>query len=183
MELRRTVSVLRKWFWLVIACAVLAGGLSYLISRNSTPIYQSSATLMVNQASNPATGAAYADILTSERLARTYASLLTSRPIIEETARRLAVDVESLQGAVFVTPVRETQLLEIRVQGPNAALVAEVANTLPQVFGDRNRELQLGRVTESKANLEKELFNTEADLARTQAALNTAADDTQRARL
>jgi capsular polysaccharide biosynthesis protein len=110
-------------------------------------------------------------------------SSLTSRPIIEETARRLAVDVESLQGAVFVTPVRETQLLEIRVQGPNAALVAEVANTLPQVFGDRNRELQLGRVTESKANLEKELFNTEADLARTQAALNTAADDTQRARL
>jgi capsular polysaccharide biosynthesis protein len=66
---------------------------------------------MVNQASNPATGAAYADILTSERLARTYASLLTSRPVIEETARRLGVDVESLQGAVLVTPVRETQLL------------------------------------------------------------------------
>jgi hypothetical protein len=54
------------------------------------------------------------------------------------------------------------------VQHPNAALVAEVAYTLPQVFGDRNRELQLGRVSESKANLEKELINTEADLARTQ---------------
>ena len=183
MELRRYVSVLRKWFWLVIACTVLAGGLAYFVSRNSTPVYQAAATLMVNQAANPATATAYSDILTSERLARTYASLLTSRPVLEETARRLGVDLKTLQGTVSVTPVRETQLLEIKVQGSDPDLVAQVANTLPQVFIDRNRELQLGRVSESKANLEKEISNVEADLARTQTTLNATTDDTQQARL
>jgi non-specific protein-tyrosine kinase len=183
MELRQYLSVLRKWFWLMIVCSLLAGGLAFAFSRNSTPVYQASATLMVNQASNPATAAAYSDILTSERLARTYASLLVSRPVLEETARRLGVDVGALQGTISVTPVRETQLLEIRVQGPNPDLVAQVANELPQVFIDRNRELQLGRVSESKANLERELSNIEADLARTQTVLNTTTDDAQRSRL
>jgi capsular exopolysaccharide synthesis family protein len=183
MELRRYLSVVRKWLWLVIACTLLAGGLAFLLSRNSAPVYQASATLMVNQASNPSTATAYSDILTSERLARTYASLLISRPVLEETARRLGVDVETLRGTISVTPVRETQLLEIQVQGPGAELVAQIANTLPQVFIDRSRELQLGRVSESKANLEKEISNTELDLARTQAALNQALDDAQRARL
>jgi capsular exopolysaccharide synthesis family protein len=183
MELRRYLSVVRKWFWLVIACTLLAGGLAFFLSRNSAPVYQASATLMVNQASNPLTATAYSDILTSERLARTYASLLISRPVLEETARRLGVDVETLRGTISVTPVRETQLLEIQVEGSGADLVAQIANTLPQVFIDRSRELQLGRVSESKANLEKEISNTEADLARTQAALNEAINDTQRARL
>jgi capsular polysaccharide biosynthesis protein len=78
MELRQYGSLLRKWLWLIVACSLLAGGLAYVVSRNSTPIYQASAILMVNQASNPASAAGYSDILTSERLARTYANLLTS---------------------------------------------------------------------------------------------------------
>jgi capsular exopolysaccharide synthesis family protein len=183
MELRRYLSVLRKWFWLVIVCTLLAGGLAFLFSRNSAPVYRASTTLMVNQASNPSTATAYSDILTSERLARTYASLLISRPVLEETARRLGVDVERLRGTISVTPVRETQLLEIQVDGPDAGLAAQIANTLPQVFIERSRELQVGRVSESKANLEKEISNTEVDLARTQAALNSATDDAQKARL
>jgi capsular exopolysaccharide synthesis family protein len=183
MELRRYLSVLRKWFWLVIACTLLAGGLAFLLSRNSPPVYQASATLMVNQASNPSSATAYSDILTSERLARTYSNLLISRPVLEETARRLGVDVDTLRGSISVTPVRETQLLEIQVEGSGPDLVAQIANTLPQVFIERSRELQVGRVSESKANLEKEIANTEADLARTQTALNQATDEAQKARL
>jgi capsular exopolysaccharide synthesis family protein len=183
MELRRYLSVLRKWFWLVIAGTLLAGGLAFLLSRNSAPVYRASATLMVNQASNPSSATAYSDILTSERLASTYASLLISRPVLEETARRLGVAVETLQGTISVTPVRETQLLQVQVESFSPDLAAQVANTLPQVFIERSRELQLGRVSESKANLEKEIANTEADLARTQTALNAATDDAQKARL
>ena len=42
---------------------------------------------MVNQAIKPDQRPGLSDILTSERLARTYANLLTSRPVLEETAR------------------------------------------------------------------------------------------------
>ena len=117
MELRQYVALLRKWFWLVILLAVIAAAASFVISRRSARIYQASVTLMVNQATNPAISAGYSDILTSERLARTYASLLVSRPVLDETAQRLGISPKLLDDAITVTPVRDTQLLQIKVEG------------------------------------------------------------------
>ena len=51
------------------------------------------------------------------------------------------------------------------------------------IFVERNAEWQLGRVSESKLNLEAEIANTEKDLAQTQEALNNVTDDTERTRL
>lgn len=183
MELRQYALLLRKWLWLFVLSTLVAGSVSYIVSRNSTPVYQASATLMVNQASNPTTMTGYSDILTSERLARTYASLLTSRPVLDETARRLGIDSDDLGRMISVTPMRDTQLLGIKVEGPNPQLIAQIANTLPVVFLERNQEWQLGRVSESRANLEAEIANTERDLAQTQEALKNATDDTERTRL
>ena len=183
MELREYAGLLRKWLWLVIVCAVAAGAIAYLVSKNTTPVYEASSTLRVNQASNPATTVAYADILTSERLARTYASLLTSRPVLDETARRLGIEAKSLANAVTVTPVRDTLLLQVKVEGPNARLIADVANVLPQVFIDRDREQQLGQVTKWRESLEAEIDATLADLTRTTNDLAAATDDSQKTRL
>lgn len=183
MELRQYVLLLRKWLWLLVLATLAAGAVSYVVSRNSTPIYQASATLMVNQAANPTTATGYSDILTSERLARTYASLLTSRPVLDETATRLGIAPAAMGDAISVTSVRDTQLLVIKVEGPTPQLIAQIANTLPIVFIERNQEWQLGRVSESRANLESEIANTENDLAQTQEALNNVTDDTERTRL
>ena len=183
MELRQYVALLRKWLWLVILLAVIAAAASFVISRRSTRIYQASVTLMVNQATNPALTTGYSDILTSERLARTYASLLVSRPVLDATAQRVGIFPRLLDGAITVTPVRDTQLLQIKVEGIIPELTAEIANTLPAIFVERNAALQLGRVAVSKSKLEEEIANTEKDLAETQQQLKTITDDTQRTRL
>jgi len=182
MELREYVGLIRKWLWLIVLCTLLAGGIAYFVSKNMTPIYEASSTLRVNQASNPATTVAYADVLTSERLARTYATLLTSRPVLEETASRLGIELEGLADTVSVTPVRDTLLLEIKVEGPDPKLIADIANVLPQVFIDRDREQQLGQVSQWREGLEAEIEATLADIARTQEDLKTA-DETQKTRL
>lgn len=183
MELREYVGLLRKWLWLIILCTVAAGASAYIVSRNMTPIYEASSTLRVNQASSPTTANAYADVLTSERLARTYASLLTSRPVIEETAQRLGADVKSVEKAITVTPVRDTLLLEITVEGPNPELITQVANVLPQVFIDRDHQQQLGQVTQYRDTLQREIDATLADLTRATDELARATDDAQKARL
>lgn len=183
MELRQYVALIRKWLWLIILCTVVAAAAAYVVSRNSQKIYQASATLMVNQAANPSGSTVYSDILTSERLARTYANLLTSRPVLEETANRLGIPARGLERSINVTPVRDTQLLTIKVEGPDPALAAAIANTLPQVFIEQNREWQLGRVLEARATLEEEINNTLNDIARTQQELKTATDDATRTRL
>ncbi len=183
MELRQYVTLLRKWLWLILLCTALAGVSAFVVSRNSQKIYQASATLMVNQAANPSTAAGYSDILTSERLARTYANLLVSRPVLEETAARLGIPAAELEKGITVTPVRDTQLLTIKVDGPDNALIADIANTLPLVFIEQNRELQIGRVSESRANLEAEIDNTQADIVRTTEALKEVTDDAERTSL
>lgn len=183
MELREYAALLRKWLGLIVICTILAGAIAYFISSQSTPIYEASATIMVNQATSPTGSTAYADILTSERLAATYANLLMSRPVVEETARRLGIETAILNNSIDVTTVRDTQLLKIKVEGTNPQLIVQAANTLPQVFIERNQQLQVGRLTESKANLEQEIVNTEADIARTTQELNETTDDTHKTRL
>ncbi|MCX7708093.1 MAG: polysaccharide biosynthesis tyrosine autokinase [Anaerolineae bacterium] len=183
MELRQYVALIRKWLWLTILCTLMAAAAAYVVSRNSQKIYQASATLMVNQAANPSGSTVYSVILPSERLARPYANLLTSRPVLEETANRLGIPVRGLERSINVTPVRDTQLLTIKVEGPDPALAAAIANTLPQVFIEQNREWQLGRVLEARASLEEEINNTLNDIARTQQELKSATDDATRARL
>jgi non-specific protein-tyrosine kinase len=184
MELRQYAALLRKWLWLIVVCTLAAGGTAYAVSRNSAPIYQATATLMVSQMSNPTpTGAGYSDILTSERLTRTYADLLTSRPVLKEAARRLGLEPADIAAAVDVTPIRDTQLLKITVEGINPQIITQVANTVSEVFIEQNEELQLGRISESRASLENEIAKVNADLARTQTALQAAQDDAERIRL
>ncbi len=183
MELRQYAQLVRKWLWLIVVCTLAAGGAAYFISKNSTPIYQASATLLVSQASNPTNATGYAEVLTSERLARTYASLLTGWPVLEATASQLGVQPEVLRGVVTVTPVRDTQLLTVKVEGPDARLAAEIANTLPSVFIGQNQKQLMSRVSESKASLEREITSVEEDIARTQTTLQTTPDDAQKIRL
>ena len=183
MEIRQYATLIRKWGWLIIVLTLVAGAAAYFVSKSSTPVYQASATLMVNQAANPTTVTGYSDILTSERLARTYANLLVSRPVIDETAERLGVSPKLLADVITVIPVRDTQLLQITVEGIIPELTAQIANTLPAVFVERNAEMQLGRMTESRIKLEEEIASTEKDLADTQQQLKAITDDAQRTRL
>ena len=47
MDLRQYWHLLRRWLWLVILGALVGGGLAYVISRNTKPVYQASTTLLI----------------------------------------------------------------------------------------------------------------------------------------
>jgi non-specific protein-tyrosine kinase len=189
MDLRQYAQLARKWAWLVILCGVAAGATAYVVSRNSTPIYLASAKLLINQASSASqVSPGYTDILTSQQLARTYANLLADGPVVEGMAQRLGLStdqraVAQLQRGITVTPLRDTQLLEVKVEGPDPTLIALIANTLPEVFIDRNQQMQLGRVGGLKSSLEKEIASVQDDIARAQSSLAATSDETQRQRL
>lgn len=187
MELREYAQLVRKWLWLIVLCTAVAAVAAYVVSKNSTPIYQASTKLLVNQSSSNQANLAYQDILMSQQLARTYANLLADRPVVEATAQRLGLPTDqktlnSLQSSISVTPIRDTQLLEVKVEGPDPELIALIANTLPEVFIAQNQQLQLGRVSGLKSSLETEIANVQEDIARTQASLAAATDDAQRQR-
>ncbi len=148
-----------RWLWLVVLCALVGGTTAYLVSLGMTPTYQAASKVMINEARTP-TSTNYNDILASERVARTYADLMKRETVLAEAFVRQGLDpllAETEVSAVTVTPVRDTQLVALTVEGPNPQLVAAVANTLPAVFVDELRKIQVSRFAESKVSLAEQL--------------------------
>jgi capsular exopolysaccharide synthesis family protein len=146
MELSRYISMLRRWWWLLLAGMLIAGGASYAISKTLTPIYRSTATLLVNQTQVPGT-IAYNDILTSERLTRTYRELIDQRPVLQEVIDRLNLTLgrDELSGMIDVSVITDTQLLKLSAENADPALASSIANTAASVFIEQNTENKLSR--------------------------------------
>ena len=53
-DIRRYVGVLLNWLWLLVLVSIIAGIAAYIISSRTIPVYQSSATFLINEA--PGTG-------------------------------------------------------------------------------------------------------------------------------
>lgn len=188
MELVRYLFLLRRWAWLLVLGAVLSGVGAYLISLQMTPIYQASTTLLINQASARNALPDYNSILSSERLARTYAQLMLKRPVLVRVIADLQLNItpELLAERILVTPVRDTQLIIVNVEDSNPVLAAQIANRLVEVFIEQNRALQSARFDDSKRSLEAELIKLQTNIDATQATLDNlqgANNSTERSRL
>lgn len=147
--------IIRSWFWLIVLAAFVAGGAGAAVSYNQTKIYQASTKLLVDQANNPRT--TYSDILTNERVAQTYAQWMALPSLTKETASQLGMPAELIAEQIVnvtVSPIRDSQLLEIKVQGPNRDVIKAFTQLLPKVFAQKMREVEASRFADAKANLD-----------------------------
>ena len=178
-DLRRYVALLWHWAWLLVLATILAGAAAYIVSKQMTPIFQASTTILVNGA--PATQSTdYSSILSSERLTQTYSQLLTKQPILEGVIKRLGIniDVGVLKKMVQVQPVRDTQLIEVRVQDTNPDRAARIANAIFQEFANQNQALQATRYAASKQSLETQLDQMDQQIQKATDNLATLGDST-----
>ena len=158
LDLKMYARVLWHWSWLILLCTIVAGSGAYIFSILSVPVYQATTTLLIDEARNSNTS--YQDLLTSERIARTYAELMERPTTLAKVAERFNIDVVTLQqaiSAITVTTIRDTQLVKVAIEGVSPELVAAVADTLPQVFIAEISEIQTQRFAESKKSLEQQL--------------------------
>jgi hypothetical protein len=91
-DLRRYLALLWHWAWLLILAAVLAASASYVVSRRTIPVYQTSTLLLVSQGQSARTDD-YSSVITAERLASTYTQLIVSQPVLEGVSERLGLDL------------------------------------------------------------------------------------------
>lgn len=178
LDLKVYARLLWHWAWLVILCTLVAAAVAYGISSVTTPIYQASTTLLINQARNP-TGADMQDLMLSERIGRTYAELMKRSPILAKVAEEFEVEPAVLQSAITqisVTSVRDTQLLQLSIEGTSPEVVASVAEALPRVFIEDLKSVQSERFAESKNNLQRELDTLSNEIEVTQVAIEAIND-------
>lgn len=136
MELKYYLSILWKWAWLLILTPLLAGTSSLLVSQRMEPIYQATTTILISPAGGGSDALNYNSLLTTERVAKTYAELITKRPLMERVVDDLHLNLTpyQLSRKINVVQPSNTQLLELRVEDSNPELAITIANSTADSF-------------------------------------------------
>jgi len=155
VDFARYIQILSRYLWLVIAGAVLSGLASWYVAASAIPVYTASAMLLIKEGENP-TSLAGSDIGRSRALASTYQRLITTRPVLEDAARRLGDDVTAgeLAAKIRVGVIGGTQLLSVTATDLDPVMAADMANTVVETFITRTLETQLAdaaRLSETAA--------------------------------
>ena len=146
-ELSGYLAMVRRWWWLLIAGAAIAGMAAFLVTGTITPAYKASATLLVDLTQQPGT-VVYNDILASERLTKTYRELITQRPILQGVLAEGEfpdLTVDELRTKLDVSITRDTQLLEVSVRDEDPGQAARLANAVATTFVAQQDELSVTR--------------------------------------
>ena len=140
LSLKDVLGVLRRRFWIVLVivfvAVVAAALLSYVVLP---PVYQADTSLIVNEKQTATQGTNsidYGHVQTSQALAITYAKIITSRAILQDTIDTLRLP-ETLKQLTRMTTVQvegSTEIIDVRVKDKDAIRAANIANTLANSF-------------------------------------------------
>ena len=173
MDARRALSLLRRWLWLLVACVLLAGGASYLVSSALTKQYTSQVTLIVGQ-SLQAVSPDYNQLLASQRLSQTYADLVGTGPLLSRVIDRegLVASAAELRLKVKAEAPTNSTLVAISVTDPNPVRAAAIANTIADeliavspAIGGRTVDVQQFVDKDLKAS-QQQILDTQAEVER-----------------
>jgi polysaccharide biosynthesis transport protein len=92
----------------------------------------------------------------------------------EEAAEQIAMEgsLRKIRGALKVTPVKDTQLIEISVEHPNARLAADMANNIMDLFLQTSMESQLATLHSAEMFLDKQIAAAKIKLEQSEKELN-----------
>ncbi|MDX1413607.1 MAG: polysaccharide biosynthesis tyrosine autokinase [Candidatus Promineifilaceae bacterium] len=166
MELKRYLGVLRRWIWLIILGAIVAGGAAYFISSNMTPVYAASARYLIDEAPGSNNSNEYSKLLTEQKLAQTYVEIATARPVLEETIIQLGLpfSVNQLREMVSVSAPIDTQILVINAEDTDPVRAADIANTIGEVFITQNQVRESLRYAEPIGNWQSRMDSLKSEI-------------------
>ena len=179
IDLHQYLSLFWHWLWLILLVSIIVGVGSFFVFQRLTPYYESKTTLFVNAA--PASKITdYSSVMLSEQLVSTYSILIVNDKVIQEVIESLGLNysTEDVKDWITVSPVNNTQLIEISVVTIDPMLSTNVANAVAVIFSDQIQKIQTERFSQSKGAVEIQLANTESQISDIESQIrNTASQD------
>lgn len=128
-ELAQYIRLIRRWLWLIVLAAFLAGGAAYLQASRQIDVYRASATISVGsyfQAPNPTAG----EIYTGQQLAQNYVVLAKSRSVLEAAidAGDLPISVGALSDSISASVIEGTTFIRLTATHPDPILVVQMVD-------------------------------------------------------
>ena len=133
--------VLKKWFLLILLCALIGLGGAIFYGYSSPIIYESSTTLYVEPQVNSSI-VDYEGILTNSKMIKTYKQILKSRKITEKVINNLKLNIsyENLLNMTTINTVSDTEMLSISVRSEYYQQAPIIANEIAAVFIEQMKE-------------------------------------------
>lgn len=138
IELREYFEIIKKKYWIIAIITTVAIIVSAVISFFVLkPKYQANSTLIVNTEKNEETQMITGDQFNvTQKLAVTYGEIIKSRSVMDPVIKNLGLEetYDELVKKVTVSPVKDTQIINISVQDTNPNKARDIANEIPEVF-------------------------------------------------
>ena len=173
MEIKQYLSIIFRRWWLIALAALVTGLAAFLVGFNSTPIYAASARLLLDEP--PGSSASeYNQLLLEQRLALTYAEIIEMRTVLEGTIASLDLPFTpgQLKEMIAVSALRDTKIIDIRVEDTDPRRAAAIANSIGRVFIVQNQEREALRYADPVANWEERITTLSRQVEELQADLN-----------
>ncbi|MEB2289426.1 MAG: polysaccharide biosynthesis tyrosine autokinase [Anaerolineae bacterium] len=190
-ELVQYIRLVRRWLWLIVLAAFLAGGAAYLQASRQLDLYQARATISVGtyfQAPNPTSG----EIYTGMQLAQNYVILAKSHSVLQAAIDEgnLPISVGALSASLSASVVNQTTFIQLSATHPDPILVVQMVDEVAKQLilnSPTNltpeQQAQVDLANSEIARLNMQLEQSRQRLAALDAQIATATDPQEIERL
>ncbi|WP_306485007.1 YveK family protein [Anaerococcus sp.] len=128
---------------MIIIFSIILGAASFLLSKFViTPKYDSNTTMIVsnsnqnNDPNNPQTNVELGQIQANKALISTYSEIVKSKGIAERVINNLGLnmDYEEFSSKVSIEPVKDTQIISVKVVDTIPERAMDIANETANIF-------------------------------------------------
>ncbi|WP_066248468.1 YveK family protein [Neobacillus drentensis] len=137
ISLKELLETLKKRLLLIVSITVIAAIISGVVSYYFlTPIYQASTQILVNQKKDAQSLYNSNEVQTNLQLINTYNVIITSPAILDIVSKELDLSMTAaqLKEKITVGSEKDSQVVNLSVQDPDATVAAQIANKTAEVF-------------------------------------------------
>ena len=184
--LKDYLRIFQRRKWIILLSFLVVTGFSIFFSFIATPVYESKTTLMIEEQEGME-GQIFkvpgliqkevriknqVEIIKSRTLGKKVIQAVVISPYEKlwvskkngKSNSNLSENVERFHRNVKVTPIRETDIIEISVTASHPELCAFLANTLAEEYYKESLRMSRGEITEVRQFLEEQLQNIQQEL-------------------
>lgn len=144
ISLSEIFEALKKRWVMIVAITLTATLISGLVSFFVIdPVYETSTKVFIGKEENDETAYNTNDIQMYQKLLQTYAQAIKTRDLVGRAIDNLSYDLQenNVIGALTVTPVTDTQILQINYKSKDPKEAKDVLKSVTQEFIKTSKEL------------------------------------------
>ncbi len=168
---------LRRW-WLVAACAIIAGATALGFSLSAPPVYRAQASVVVDRGGSALGLIPDITGISQQTFVDTLAEIVKSRAVLTLAVRLLGVDpleeeeaLERLRKGLQVRRTRNTDLILIQAEGPTPQAAADNTNAISRAFIEWHLGARRSQARAGKEFIERQLSALSGELRAAEDAL------------